>query len=426
MPGCRIRRLGGTRAREMRFRRLLHNSAVSVEAMAAHAVAATAERVAGLDIAVVQDTSEVVLGGRELRDDYGPVGRGGATRGYLLHAALAVEVGSGALLGVAGLDIWTRSGGKVKARRGQATAAKESRRWIETMAGQGALREKAARVTLVGDAESDIYELFARRPAGIDVLVRAAQNRKVKGSGEGPDRLFALVDSWPELGRATVELRAIPGRRARPAKLAVRASEVELCRPRHGADPSLPETLSLSVVELREVDAPVGQKPLRWRLLTSHRVTTVEEAQRTANLYRQRWVIEEFFRTLKSAGFELDQAEISQPKAMLNFAAACSLAAVTIMQLVQARDGKTAQPLAHAFDTADQPLIEALSTQLEGKTQRQKNPHPKGSLAFVAWVVGRLGGWTGYYGKPGPFVMAIGLGKLTAAKQGWLLASKNL
>jgi hypothetical protein len=421
----------------MQFRRFLHNEAVSVAEMAGHALSATAARVAGLDIAVVQDTTEVVLGGRGLGGSYGSVGRGGATRGYLLHAALAVEVGSGALVGLTDLAAWTRSGGKVGARRGRATGAKESRRWIETMERQGVLRERAARVTLVADAESDIYELFARRPAGLDVLVRAAQNRKVRapeddgraapGAPEqAPDRLFALADSWPELGRTTVQLQAIPGRRARLAKLAMRASRVELCRPRHGADPALPETLWLSLVDLREIDAPAGQKPLHWRLLTSHQVTTAQEAERTANLYRQRWVVEEFFRTLKSAGFELDQAEIGEPRAMLNFAAACSLAAVTIMQLVQARDGNTAQPLAHAFDTDDQPLIEALSTQLEGKTQRQKNPHPKASLAFVAWVVGRLGGWTGYYGKPGPFVMAIGLHKLAAAKQGWLLASRNL
>lgn len=422
----------------MQFRRFLHNEAVSVEEMAAHALSATVSRVAGLDIAVVQDTTEVMLGGRELRGSYGPVGRGGATRGYLLHGALAVEVGSGALVGLADLAVWTRSGGKVAARRDRATGAKESRRWIETMERQAALRESAARVTLVADAESDIYELFARRPVGIDVLVRAAQDRKVKApkpvpadmaeqaSEPVPDRLFALVDSWPELGRTTVQLQAIPGRRARPAKLAMRASRVELCRPRNGADPALPETLWLSLVDLRETDAPAGQRPLHWRLLTSHQVTSAEQAERTANLYRQRWVIEEYFRTLKSAGFQLDQAEIGEPRAMLNFAAACSLAAVTIMQLVQARDGKTAQPIAHAFEATDQPLIEALSAQLEGKTQRQKNPHPKGSLAFAAWVVGRLGGWTGYYGKPGPFVMAIGLDKLAAAKQGWLLARRDL
>ena len=50
----------------------------------------------------------------------------------------------------------------------------------------------------------------------------------------------------------------------------------------------------------------------------------------------------------------------------------------------------------------DQPLLEAFCATLEGKTERQKNPHPKGSLAYAAWVAARLGGWTGYYGKPGP------------------------
>ena len=43
------------------------------------------------------------------------------------------------------------------------------------------------------------------------------------------------------------------------------------------------------------------------------------------------------------------------------------------------------------------------------KTARQKNPHPKGSLVYAAWVCARLGGWTGYYGKPGPIVMLRGL-----------------
>ena len=55
--------------------------------------------------------------------------------------------------------------------------------------------------------------------------------------------------------------------------------------------------------------------------------------------------------------------------------------------------------------------------QLEGKTERQKNPHPKGSLAFTSWVIGRLGGWTGYYGKPGPVVMLQGWLEIQTAKR---------
>jgi len=77
--------------------------------------------------------------------------------------------------------------------------------------------------------------------------------------------------------------------------------------------------------------------------------------------------------------------------------------------------------LTDAFDPADRALFEALSAKLEGATEKQKNPHPKGSLAFAAWVIGRLGGWTGYYGKPGPLVMRRGLEDFQRIKYGSML-----
>ena len=155
--------------------------------------------------------------------------------------------------------------------------------------------------------------------------------------------------------------------------------------------------------------SPQDGEPIHWRLLTTHEVTNLGEARRIIDLYRLRWIIEEFFRTLKTAGFDIEAADIGDPQAMINFVTAATVAAVTVMQLVKARDGTTGQRLADAFDPADQPILEAVSAQLEGKTARQKNPHPKGSLAFAAWVIARLGGWTGYYGKPGPQVMRRGL-----------------
>ncbi|RWM87068.1 MAG: transposase, partial [Mesorhizobium sp.] len=178
-------------------------------------------------------------------------------------------------------------------------------------------------------------------------------------------------------------------------------------------------TIGLTLVDVREVSKPKdGSEPVHWRLLTTHSVATVAQARRVVDLYRSRWVIEEFFRTLKTAGFDIEAADIGDPHAMINFAAAATIAAVTIKQLVQARDGNTDQRLSDAFDPDDRPILEAVSAKLEGKTERQRNPHPKGSLAFAAWVIARLGGWTGYYGKPGPKVMRIGLAEFSAIKYG--------
>ena len=111
---------------------------------------------------------------------------------------------------------------------------------------------------------------------------------------------------------------------------------------------------------------------------------------------------------------------------MIRFVAAATVAAVTVMQLVKARDGTTGQTATDAFEPADLPILEAISAQLEGKTARQQNPHPKGSLAFASWVIARLGGWTGYYGKPGPKVMRRGLEDFRRIKFGTTLRLQNV
>ena len=61
---------------------------------------------------------------------------------------------------------------------------------------------------------------------------------------------------------------------------------------------------------------------------------------------------------------------------------------------------------------------------LEGKTEKQKNPHAKNSMAWVAWIIARLGGWNGYRSEspPGPIVMLRGLQKFELQYEGWLLA----
>jgi hypothetical protein len=392
------------------------------------ATVGTAARVAGRDIVVVHDTTEIALGGRRARaSGYGPIGKGGALGGLLLHAGLALEVGSAALLGLVDARVWNRDQGTVSPRRSRATADKESRRWLDTTARAGGVLAAANSITVVSDRESDIYEHLACRPANTHLIVRACQNRKIEPACEDAGALlFGFVDSLPEAGRFTTKIPAAPGRKAREAELAVRFSPVSLCKPQNGAAHTLPNTIAVALVDVREVSVPEDSEPLHWRLLTTHPVTSLGEARRIVDLYRMRWTIEEFFRTLKTAGFDIEEADIGEPRVMINFVAAATVAAVTIMQLVKAREGTTDQPLADAFEPADQPVLEAVSARLEGKTARQKNPHPKGSLAFAAWVIARLGGWTGYYGKPGPQVMRRGLDDFRRIRFGTTLGVKDV
>jgi len=52
--------------------------------------------------------------------------------------------------------------------------------------------------------------------------------------------------------------------------------------------------------------------------------------------------------------------------------------------MVRERDGAAGRPLQDALDPEDQPALEAICQSLEGKTEKQKNPHPKGSLAYAS------------------------------------------
>jgi hypothetical protein len=164
--------------------------------------------------------------------------------------------------------------------------------------------------------------------------------------------------------------------------------------------------------------------------LTTQVVDDLAQAFAVVNLYRRRWAIEQLFGTLKTQGFDIEGLLIGEEAPLCRLVMAALIAAVTVQQLVHARDGiqgpEPLRPMLDAFDQDDDALLEAFCQKLQGKTERQKNPHPKGSLAFAAWVCARLGGWTGYYGKPGPLVMLQGWLEFQAAKRGVaLLAGKT-
>ena len=94
------------------------------------------------------------------------------------------------------------------------------------------------------------------------------------------------------------------------------------------------------------------------------------------------------------------------------------------MQMVLARDGSS-QPATAVFEQDEIPVLAALQPTLEGKTEKQKNPHPKTSLAWAAWIIARLGGWNGYKSEapPGPITFLNGLRRFATLADGWRLAN---
>jgi hypothetical protein len=399
--------VGGNRAGEMRITRFLRNPRVRPDEMVATARGRTAGLVKGRHILAIQDTTT-------LRDD-------GKQCSLNLHPMIAVDAHDGGLLGLVDAVFLNHVGGKKRLCAKRPFAEKESRRWLDaTNTAASLVVAGAACVTVVADREGDIYEEFACRPAETELLIRAHHDRVLEGGGA----LYDCMEGIAELGRETINLPANPGRPARKVVLALRARQVTLKRPKrnHPAEAAkLPKTVALTLVEAREVDPPDAVAPVHWRLLTTHTVATFADARRITGFYRQRWTIEQLFRVMKTKGFDIEAVRIAEDGPFENLTTATLIAAIQVLQMVRERDGVAGRPLQDALDPEDQPALEAICQTLEGKTEKQKNPHPKGSLAYASWVCARLGGWTGYYGKPGPIVMMHGLRSLKAMLRGWKL-----
>ena len=66
----------------------------------------------------------------------------------------------------------------------------------------------------------------------------------------------------------------------------------------------------MTAIDVREVDAPPGDEPIHWRLLTTHKVKSVRKARQVIDWYSLRWIIEQLFRTLKSQGLNIESSEV--------------------------------------------------------------------------------------------------------------------
>ena len=238
-----------------------------------------------------------------------------------------------------------------------------------------------------------------------------------------PRRHFPLAFARAGLaGSATIEIPArLPDRAKRTATVEMRFGEVEICRPRGEKDRTLPKSVRLRLVDVRETAPPEGAEAIHWRLLTTHEVADAAAAWQIVAWYRMRWSIEQLFRVMKSQGLKVEESQLTTAKRLIKLMAV--KAACLDILLVQARDGKHGQPAAIAFSKPEIDTIEALSPILEGKTERQRNPHPPRSLASAAWVMARLGGWNCYYAPPGPITIRRGRERFRAMHEGRPLGS---
>jgi hypothetical protein len=418
-----LRRLGGSRRGEEQAGRFFANSKVTAAKIVEGWSLRTGAVVTGRHILAIQDTAEVKFPtNAQRRRGLGPVKKGNAY-GLLAHVMIAVDAASHACLGLVGGDVWSRDGVVTEHHRDRPLSERESRRWVETAEQAKDVVASAAMVTVVADRESDIYPAWASVPRpGFHLLSRAMADRRLAGGGN----LFSAAESFAVAGTREIKLPARqPEQAARTATVEMRFGEVEIRRPRDERDRDLSKTVRPRLIEVREVDPPDNvDEPPHWRLLTTHDVEDGEKAWEIVGWYQARWTIEQLFRVTKSQGLQLEDSQLASADRLVKLAAVAIKAACIDMQLVQERDGKHQLPASIVFTEDETETIEALIPELEGNTERQKNPHPIRGLARAGWVIARLGGWNCYHKPPGPITFRRGMEQFHAIHRGRLLGSK--
>ena len=271
--------------------RFFDNPKVTPAALLAPHQAPTWERCAEQAMVLIaQDTTYFNFTRHPATTDLGPIGSG-PEQGFLLHSALALTT-DGVPLGLVAEIPWARdpeAPDKSADRKKLPIEAKESYRWLQAQAAITANVPEATQTVLMGDRESDIYDLFiAPRGPGQHLLVRGAWDRKLTDPPES--HLWEAAEAAPVLGTMTITVPRKPGMPEREAVLALRTTVVQMARPAHrpAATPAAPP---LTVVLAREIAPPEGVPPVEWLLLTTLSVTSLADAQRVVTWYTYRWRI---------------------------------------------------------------------------------------------------------------------------------------
>ena len=172
--------------------RFFDNPKVTPAQLLAPHQAATWERCAAESMVLIaQDTTYFNFSSHVATKDLGPIGSG-PEQGFLLHSALALTTG-GVPLGLVAQIAWARdpeTRGKSARRKQLPIEEKESYRWIQIQQQIATHVPDGTQTVLMGDRESDIYDLFiAPRDPQQQLLERGTDDSKIpRNSGFGRRR----------------------------------------------------------------------------------------------------------------------------------------------------------------------------------------------------------------------------------------------
>lgn len=421
-PGGSVTGMAEDNAEATAIYRFLRNEAVLPEALRAALQDAALRRLGDEDTVIVaQDTTTLNYTTHSATTGMGPLGAGDGSKGYgmFVHSAIAISE-SGVPLGPIHQLCWARSKkiGRKHDRKKRPLEEKESFRWVQTARAVEAAVPDDRRLIQLADREADFFEMFAEpRREKSHLLVRVHQNRRL----EGQKRLL-----WDELARVQPALtysmlvHTSHTTTARKARLELRFGPMTILPPCDGVHDKELKPITLTAIEVREVDAPEGADAILWQMLTDLPVESVEDVRRYVKYYELRWLIERYHYVLKS-GCKIEDSQLRSFEAIERLLALFSAVAMRLLWLTYSARKRPNAPCTVVFSDVEWQVLYRYHHE---EPPPDQPPRLKDAVLWLALMGGFLGRTRD--GEPGVKVLWRGLTRLQDIVIGVLLTGGDV
>ncbi len=337
------------------------------------------------------------------------------------HLAVTPERLALGVVGVEQFDRTAESLGKTAERATLPIEEKESFRWLTgyRLASELASECPQTRVVSVADREADIYDIFLeaeQHATAADFVIRALRDRSTpqRDPDSGPAvycKVRAEAAASEIRTTRTIDLPRTPQRAARKATLEVRAMRV-VVKPPH-ARPHLP-SVAYNVVLVEEINGPGDGTDVSWLLITTLFIASVEDILCVIDYYTARWIIEVFFRTLKT-GCRVEDMRLEKMDRVKNCLAFYKIIAWRILYLTYLNRQCPSLPCTAVFDDSEWKPVWRVTTNSE-------LPDTPPTLSEFISLLAQLGGYNNRRGEapPGPQTIWTGIRRMTDFAIAWI------
>jgi hypothetical protein len=326
-------------------------------------------------------------------------------------------------LGVVGTEQFDRAAeslGKTEERKTLPIEQKESFRWLTgyRLASQLASECPDTQIVNVADCEADIYDIFLEtehHSTPADFVIRAKEDRSTpeRDLDSGPAVYRKVRDEVRASELRTVrivDLPQTPKREARKAELEIRAMRVTV-KPPH-ARSSLP-SVTYNVVLVEEVNGPNDGTDVTWLLITTLPIDSIEDILRVIDYYVARWVIEVYFRVLKT-GCRVEEIQLETTDRLKNCLAFYKIIAWRVMHVTYLNRECPSLPCTAVFDDSEWKSVWRITT-------KKDVPDIPPALSEFVPLLARLGGYNHRNRDlpPGPQAIWVGIRRMTDFSIAW-------